>query len=484
MELKAKRGSAARTSVNAMMLLAGTMFRMVASFAFVLYSSNVLHADGYGKYSIAIHYFELFLSLSSTGVAIMLTRDAARWLRATNRLLTCGIVLGWLLCAVSPIVLFSIGYGFGYSSDTAQALGIGCIALFPSVACNVIEAVFVARERADLVTLGTAVESVLRLALSFLVLWFGWGLLELMWVQVVVRTAQMLIYAIAIRRLVGFQPDWRWSDFRRFFLSWRVFAAENWMATIYTSLDVVVLSALASESAVGVYSVAGKFVRLGSVVARSFTTAVYPVMSRMQASNKVALGRLYRHTIRVMCLLAFPAVIGVDVLARRIVALLFRDASYLESAPVLQILIWLLVLEFLNPFLSHVLFAKGLQHRSMFVAGISLTTNLIAMWLFVSYWGATGAAAACVLSGTVATIGYCRFAMDSFEIRDMLSSMGRTLLAAGGMGLVIFFMRDASWLWMAVVSALVYAILALIVQAVRKQDLLFFRTVWITRATA
>ena len=52
-----------RTGKNASMLLAGTMTRMVASFVFVIYCADKMGVEGFGKYSISIHYFELFLKV-------------------------------------------------------------------------------------------------------------------------------------------------------------------------------------------------------------------------------------------------------------------------------------------------------------------------------------------------------------------------------------------------------------------------------------
>ncbi len=475
------RGKALRTSKNAAMLLAGTMTRMIASFAFVLYSAALLGVEGFGKFSIAVHYFELFLSLCASGIAIMLTRDVARWPKRANRLLASALTLVACLCCFASPLMLLIGWLFGYSSDTLVAMMIGCVALFPAAFSNVLEAIFVARERAEFVTLGTAIESTLRIVLSFTVLGLGYGVVHLMLVLVVVRCVLMCSYVAGLRKLGPLAWDLGRPNLKRFVWRWRVFAAENWMATIYTNLDVVVLSGVAGEAAVGLYSAAWKFVRLGSVVAKSFTTAVYPVMSRMYAESQESFRRLYRHTIRAMCALALPAVIGVTILTDRIVDLLYTD-EYANAAPVLRILIWVLLLEFLNPFLSHVLFAQGRQHRSMMVAAISLALNGAATYLLVARFGAAGAAMGCVLGGLVATVCYLMFAMSW---REMLTTGGvvlRVLLAAVGMGAVLYLFREASWPVIGVLCLVVYGGLLFAVQALRVDDLRYFKSTFLVRA--
>lgn len=477
------RRKALRTSKNAAMLLVGTMTRMIASFAFVIYSAALLGLEGFGKFSIAVQYFELFLSLCSSGIAIMLTRDVARWPTCANKLLTSALILVSLLCFSTPILMLLVGLSLQYSNDTVWALLIGSAAVFPAAVSNVLEAVFVARERAEFVTLGTAVESSLRILLSFAMLWLGFGLLALMFVIVVVRVVLVAIYVVGLVRIGGIQWRFERSATLRFLARWRVFAAENWMATIYTNLDVVVLSGVAGEAAVGVYSAAWKFVRLGSVVAKSFTTAVYPVMSRMYAESKESFKRLYRNTIRAMCALALPAVIGVTILTDRIVDLLYTD-EFADAVPVLRVLIWVLLLEFLNPFLSHVLFAQGRQHRSMVVAAVSLVLNAVATCVLVAQFGAIGAALGCVLGGFVATVCYLAFAMPWSEVLRTAGVMLRVLLAAAGMGAALYFVRDASWLTIALMSFVVYGGLLFVVQALRFDDFRYFKSTFLARATA
>ena len=99
-------------------------------------------------------------------------------------------------------------------------------------------------------------------------------------------------------------------------------------------------------------------------------------------------------------------------------------AEFQDAVPVVRILVWILLVEFLNPFLSHALFAQGRQARSAFVAGISLVFNATATFLLVHKYGAAGAALATVLSGFVATIFYSAFFDDVGSARAGYADRG------------------------------------------------------------
>ncbi|MFN3189911.1 MAG: flippase [Aureliella sp.] len=477
------RREAMRASKNTAMLFAGTLARMVGSFVFVIYCADALGVEGFGKYSIAVHFFELFLSLTATAAGIMLTRDLARWPSHTHQLITSASCLVLTLCVCAPPILWGLGNLFNYSSDTCLAMLLTAVALFPAAMCSLLEAVFVAKERAEFVTVGTVIESLGRIIFSTLALYLGYGLLALVLVLVVVRVVMLFAYCMGLNRIGALGWDFSHARTMRFVLRWRVFAAENWTATINRALDVIILSWITGEVAAGVYSAAWKIVRLGSVLAKSYTTAIFPVMSRMHGRADNALSRLYRETIRFMCVAAFPAIALVSVIPDRIIGLLF-DEEYAAAAAVLQVLIWFLLVEFLNPFLSHLLFARGKQKDSMQVAFISLSVNSVATYLFVSQLGAVGAAAGTVLGGVIATLCYMAFAFTREEIGDAILVCLRVVFASLAVVGVAILMRTAAWPILLVATGTAYAVALLLFGAIRLSDLQFFKTTLMARTAS
>lgn len=469
-ELSKSRSTAFRTSKNTVMLFAGAMTRMVASFAFVIYCADQLGVEGFGKYSIAIHYFELLLSLTATAAGILLTRELAKWPNHTAQLTTSAIVLVLLLWVGSPFMLWGIGLMFGYSPDTRLAIVFASVALVPAAICSVLEAVFVAKERAEFVTAGTAIESLARIVLSFTALFLGYGLLTLVGLLCVVRTLMLVAYLVGMHRMDALRWKFSVKQTWRFFKRWRVFAAENWMATVYTNLDVIVLSWISGEVAAGLYSAAWKIVRLGSVFAKSYTTAVFPLMSRMFKRSQAALAQLNCETIRYMCVLAFPVIALVSVIPDRIIGLLF-SSEFDAAAPVLRVLIWVLAIEFLNPFLSHLLFAKGQQRNSMHVATISLLVNGVVTYMLVRNYGAIGAALGTVLGGLVATVCYSFFAFSKSELISSAAVAARVVVAAIAVSMVAFSLRDSAWVVLLTACGVAYGLTLIIVGAVRVADL-------------
>ena len=471
------------TSKNAGLLLVGTIVRMVGTFFFVLYSADSLGLEGFGRFNIANHLFELFLSLNAAAAAIMLTRDVARWRRSTHRLISAAISLVFGLSCIVPFIMYGVGRLFQYSSETMLALMISCVAMFPGSVCILFEAVFVAKHQSKFVALGSSIESLLRVVLGVWVLHAGWGIAALMWVLVLVRTGLMLFYWFSLFRITQFRFHFSWPSLKRYVWRWRVFAAENWMATIYTSLDLLVVSAGAGEVAAGLYSAAFKIVRLGGVFPKSFTAAVFPVMSRLYSESLSRFEQLVRNSLRILCIVALPIIVGTSVIAHRVIATMYKS-EYAEAAPLLQVLSVALLLEFLNPFLSHVLFAQHKQHRSMNAAAISLLFNLLTSFLLVYWLGAVGAGVAYIASGFLAMAYYLHSIGFREEMLELVKDFLRILAAAIGMGFAVFFVREFSYPVIFLVAFATYFPLLFLLQGARIEDVRFLQQTFFKRAAS
>ncbi|MCA9238562.1 MAG: flippase [Planctomycetales bacterium] len=466
--------AAQRVSRNALLLLVGTGVRMVLTLALVVYAASRLGVSGYGSYSLGVHYFELCLSLTATAVGIYLTREAAVRPRRTGELLVYALAIVTALAGVFALVLFAAGVLLNYAPQTRVALAIGSTALWPAAAASVFEATFVAKEKAGYVTLGTAVESALRMLLSIAALALGGGVRELFLVLVASRSLLALYYLGRLTSLGGLRWRFRWTGFAHYLRHWRVFAGENWLATLHASLDVIVLSIIHGESLVALYDAAYKVVRLGSVVARSYTSAVFPLMSRLASESRDALLRLSGDTLRVMLAIAAPVGVTATLLSDRIIHLLYPP-EFAGAAPVLCVLVWVLALECINPFLSHTLFAQGSQRRSLQVAAVSILLNLLVTPVLAWRYGATGAAAGTLLAAVVAACCYAAFSLP----KQYLVRLSENLLKVTGAGailvLAMYVALPEAWLTALVLGACAYASALVLLRIVTPQDLRLLR---------
>ena len=469
------RNAALRVAKNTVALVTGTASAMVFSFAFVLYAARFLGVDGFGKYALARGYFELFLSLSATALSIVLTREIAKRPSWASQYLSASVMLVTVLTLVASGILVILAHVFGYAPDTRAAIYLACLALLPATISRVFQAAFVAFEKAEYVTYGTMLESILRTGLGLIALFMGYRLQALFRVLIVARMCMLSFYLACISRQVS-KPHWYfdWAFLKQLVRDWRVFALENWLSNLFGSLDVIALSLFHGELAVGLYAAAGKILGLGSVVATSYTTVIFPYISRLFEESRDTFQRVSERSLRYMLALVLPGIVTIAILADRIIVLLYTD-EYADSIPILRVLIWVLLLRFFNPFLSHILFARGEQRKSLQVAAISLAFYMpICLW-FTRRWGGIGTAWALLLSVCVAFCLYFVFALRGEGAMRTLLMFGRTALAAVSLGAFLMVLRDTSLIPLLVSAGVLYVLLLLILRVPSSSDLELLR---------
>jgi O-antigen/teichoic acid export membrane protein len=452
------------------MLLMGNMLRMLFTLTFVVYTARFLGVAGFGKYALAQNLIELTLGLSATGLGILVTRETAREARWLQRHLAPALVLVMGLSVASGGVLLLFARLAGYAPDTRLAVMIGALSLLPAAISVLAEAVLVALDRSKYVGLGIAAESFFRIALGFIVLVLGFGISGLFVVLIATRVGQLLFYAALLARQLP-TVEWRVTSasLRALMRDWRVFACENWLSTLYLSLDVVLLSLFHGEAAVGIYEAAHKLIRFGSVAARCFTTAVFPTIARLHVDAKETFQKVNLHSIKYILAAILPVVIAITLLAPQIVLLVF-DEQYAGSTPVLQILAWMLIPQFLNPFLSHVLFARSDQRQSLMVAAVALAAFLCAAMLLIPTWGAVGTAWSALLAATTALGCYLSFVAAGSTARNVAMLLVRLAVAGGILGGLILSMRGNGLVLPLIAGGAAYALSLVALRVVRASD--------------
>jgi O-antigen/teichoic acid export membrane protein len=443
---------------------------MALTFAFVVYAARYFGVEGYGKYALTLNLFEMFLSLSATGLCILVTRETAKdhtWLArnmgaAVKMVTLLGIGAAGVLVAVSQLA--------NYAPDTRIALCVAAVALLPASISTLAEAIFVAWERAEFVAIGTAGESFARTGLCFLLLWSGYGIVSLFVVLIGTRVAQLLLYSVLVARRLPV-AEWKAEPGAAGGLvrQWKVFAAENWLSTLSNGMDVLLLSLFHGEAAVGIYDAAWKLIRLSAVIARSFTTAVFPYIARLYVRAEDTFHRVSLHSIKYILAGLLPVVICISVLSERIVFFLY-GAKFASSVPVLQVLAWLMIPQFLNPFLSHTLFARHQQSRSLIVAIVNLSAFVAVAFCLIPPWGPVGAAVA-VLSAAMTAFGcYLAFCVWGHNTLKLLVILLRQTIAASVLCTFLYCMRNSDLLPVVLIGALLYTAMLVALRIVTWSD--------------
>ncbi len=206
---------------------------------------------------------------------------------------------------------------------------------------------------------------------------------------------------------------------------------------VYNWMDVIVIGFFLSQAAVGAYELAWRLTTTAIMFSTVFARVLFPQLSAWQAEGAIEKVRdLISDAMTVSLLLIIPSVVGVAVIGREILGVIFGFEYAIAAAAFLVLMIEKL------PQAVNLVFDKAIQafdrpKYGAIATVVSLSMNVVLNVLLVPRYGLVGAAVATLLSvvANTAILGYYlgRLTTVRFPVRDV----GWAVLAAAGMGLAL-----------------------------------------------
>jgi len=280
--------------------------------------------------------------------------------------------------------------------------------------------------------------SVLLFSIGLAVLLAGFELRALVVSRLVVSIFCLGLAIFWIKKDIGIalvKFNWRYSQ--KLIRMSAPFALLYILVLVYGSLNLTILGFIKGDLFTGHYSAASKIIALLSFVPAGLAGASLPALSKLWKESHQSFHQVYQRSVRYVLLLGFPLAAGTFLLGEKAIVLLF-GREFISSVPVLTILTFSLVPDFLNHIMSATLISMDRQKAAVMAALVGAIIALVSCFLFIPRWGAVGAAASLVLS--VCGVSLCLFCALIGEVRmnTMLVIAVRSGVASGLMVFGLF----------------------------------------------
>jgi O-antigen/teichoic acid export membrane protein len=170
---------------------------------------------------------------------------------------------------------------------------------------------------------------------------------------------------------------------------------------LMSSLNVLLLSKLATETEVGLYSAATQLMVPLLLVYQSIGQSVFPLMCRKVEPGFQSLKRISEQVIEVLLILALPAVAGLYFLGDWALSILYKNPAFTQAFPALRIVAWVLISQVFTSVLGQVLVASHREKVTLRIVAVDTLVNLLIGWPLISLFGLRGAATALLLTRLV-----------------------------------------------------------------------------------
>src|SRR5882762_3500757 len=266
---------------NALSLLTSDVMNRATSFVLYALVGRQLGAHEFGQLSLALTLFYVFQVLAVAGLKTFITRQIAKDRAQTAAYFINGCMSAAITSFFSLLVLFLFVRLMHYPPATSLVILLLSLGLFPYAFSAVCEGVFQAWERMRYIAYVNVPVNAVKIGCAFLLL--NWK--NALYVVILILLSSLIVIAVIEawimfrrfpRQQSAFDPRFSVSMIR----SASTFLGIDGTTAVINSLNIVLLSKLANETQVGLFSAAMQLMTPLMLVYQSIALSVFPIMCR------------------------------------------------------------------------------------------------------------------------------------------------------------------------------------------------------------
>lgn len=429
------------TAKNTIFMTGASVLQKIISFVYFTIIARSIGVEGTGKYFLALSFTTIFVVLVDLGMTNVLVREASRVREHVQKYLSTVLAVKLVLGVLAYVAVFVVSSFLYEDSELRNMIWLsGVTMLFDSFNLTVYG---VLRALGDLrfESISITVSQFLSLLFGGVFLFFHLPLIFLILAFTIPSACNAVYATFTIYKRFDFAPYPKF-DPKTFRFLWGIaipFALAAIFARVYGYIDSLLLKQMVGSEAVGYYSTPYKITFAFQFIPLALTAALYPRLSEYFFHAKEKFVTVLHDSIKYLLVVAMPISVGIAVLARPIILLLFKE-EFLPSVLPLQILIVSLVFSFLSFPLGAALNASDRQKTQTTIVGIVMVVNIIMNLLLIPLIGVSGAAVSALVGNFLLTFFGYIFVAQSIELNHkmFLGTFLKVLVSGMLMGLGVW----------------------------------------------
>ncbi len=371
-----------------------SVLKIVSTVALSLYSirliTDYLGQDGFGKYATVLAFFAFFSALADLGLSSVTAREISR--EGANEQQILSKVLSLRLTASSIVFLLApfLVVWFHYSNELKIGILIAALAILFSTLSLFLNGIFQKRVAMDKVAFIEFLGKLVQVACVIVVVKFDLGFLAITLTLLTALSFNAFFVLYLSRKYIRFSPKIDIVYWKGFLKESLPMGATALITFAYFKMDTILLSLFQTSAHVGIYNVAYKVMENLIFFPAMLSGLILPILSRFIYTNRSQFEDVAHKTFKVFIIIVTPIIIGTLFLAEDIIRIV-SGINFLESVPVLRILIFSLGFIFFGNYFNMLLVVGNAQKKLMqtllFVALFNIGLNSILIPRF-SYRGA------------------------------------------------------------------------------------------------
>lgn len=429
----------------------------------------------FGKYMFAFSFVSLFELFSDLGYTTLSIRDISRDKSLATKYISNNLSLRIILSIILFILIVLTINILKYPVDTTFAVYLFAIFVLGTSLSGVFNAAFRVYEKMEYESIIGIFTQILRTSLILLILFLGFGLLELALVSAFVGIFTFLItFLICEKKFVKTRIEFDVGFLKNTIKIALPFTAISIFGFIYMRIDIIMLSLMKGDAVVGWYSAASSLTYGLKAIPHILMSALLPVMSYYYVTSKDMLKNTFEKSFKYLFIFGLPISVGTTLLSDKII-LFFYGQQFTNSIIVLQILAWDILLIFLYTCLAFLLISINKQYVMAVIAGCTALINVVLNLFLIPWLSYTGAAIATIAAEGFLLVAYFYLTSRNFHSISLQKIILKPILACVIMGLFVYTFHNFNLILIILIAASLYFVVLYLVKGFSKEDISLFK---------
>lgn len=390
---------------NMAAIVVGKVIAVIVGLASVALITRALGPDGYGEYRTILTFISFVSIGSDLGLQLVVLRELGRPGRDHERLMSAAMLLRLII----SIAVLCTGALFAllmpYNDEVVRGIMVAAPYYITFQSAMMLQTIFQRHLRQGLQAISETVGGVVMLGLVWLALRQDAGVVAMVGAMLGGGLVQLAVAWPLARRLQRFRLAVDLPIWKELMVTGLPLAGSRVILTIILRGDVLLLSLLATDVAVGLYGVPSKMFEILVTLAVLFNGMLMPMLvTSLALEDRTSANMTAGHAATAMLIFG-GGVVAVFAAFPAQVLVIVAGADFAAAAHALSIVAFAIAANALAQVYRHMLTAMDRQRDALVVDVVGLTVAMVSYFTLIPLYSYLGAAIGTAITETTLCIG-------------------------------------------------------------------------------
>lgn len=433
--------------------------------------ARYLGQTGYGQYTTIVAFLQLFGILVDFGLYIILMKKisepGADVNRLTSNAFTLRLFSAIIFLGLAPLVVLF----FPYPSIVKIGVSVTTFSFLFITLNQLLIGLFQKNLQMGKVALAEVAGRIILLGLTYLAIILNFSLIGILMAVVLGSFTNFIITFGFSRQLAKIKLAFEWLLWKDIIKDSLPVAFSIGFNLVYFKADTIILSLFKPQSVVGIYGASYKVLEILITFPAMFAGLILPLLAQAWAAKNLdQFKKILQKAFDSLIILAVPLALGTFFLAKRIV-ILVAGQNFVDSGPVLQILIFAAAIIFIGNLFGHSVVAINKQKQMLWIYLSVAIISIIGYFIFIPRFSYFGAAGMTVLTELLVTLSASILVLKATKISLSFKTLLKALAAGAVMSLLLFILSSYNLIILIAVGMISYGLTLYLLKGISRQTI-------------